>query len=113
VITLALLSRKPGYVWSICQRDAIKDPSPNSGWSECAYAAILGVQVGGTNWYRGVAKHKALLGDDLQPINAECIQRALQLTRYNFLIWLGIAIAILLLLGFRSGQLQGINWMTL
>ena len=109
VITLALLSRKPGYVWSICQRDATKDPSPNSGWSECAYAAILGVQVGGTNWYRGVAKQKALLGDDLQPINAECIQRALQLTRYNFLIWLGIAIAILLLLGFRSGQLQGIH----
>ncbi|MEW5860427.1 MAG: adenosylcobinamide-phosphate synthase CbiB [Cyanobacteriota bacterium] len=113
VITLALLSRKPGYVWSICQRDAIKDPSPNSGWSECAYAAILGVQVGGTNWYRGVAKHKALLGDDLQPINAEYIQRALQLTRYNFLIWLGIAIAILLLLGFSNGRSLGINWMTL
>ncbi|MBD2743183.1 adenosylcobinamide-phosphate synthase CbiB [Coleofasciculus sp. FACHB-1120] len=112
VITLALLSRKPGYVWRICQRDATKDPSPNSGWSECAYAAILGVQVGGTNWYRGVAKHKALLGDDLQPINAECIQRALQLTRYNFLIWLGIAIAILLLLEFRSGRSLGINWMT-
>lgn len=112
VITLALLSRKPGYVWSICQRDATKDPSPNSGWSECAYAAILGVQVGGTNWYRGVAKHKALLGDNLQPINAECIQQALQLTRYNFLIWLGIAIAILLLLGFRDERSLGINLMT-
>lgn len=98
VITLALISRKPGYVWSVCQRDAIKDPSPNSGWSECAYAAVLGVQVGGTNWYRGVAKHKPLLGDGINPITSVEIHRALQLTRYCFLIWLGIAIATLIIL---------------
>lgn len=91
VITLALLSGRPQHVWRICRRDAIKDPSPNSGWSECAYAAVLGVQMGGTNWYRGVAKHKPLLGDPIHIITPARIHQALQLTRYCFLIWLGVA----------------------
>jgi adenosylcobinamide-phosphate synthase len=90
ILTLAVLSGKPLYVWQICRRDAASDSSPNSGWSECAYAAILGVQVGGTNWYRGVAKHKPLLGDAKNPITASSIHQALQLTRFCFLLWLGI-----------------------
>ena len=92
VITLALLSGKPQHVWRICHRDAIKDSSPNSGWSECAYAAVLGVQLGGTNWYRGVEKHKPLLADPIHPITPARIYQALQLTRYCFLIWLGVAL---------------------
>ncbi|WP_347276412.1 adenosylcobinamide-phosphate synthase CbiB [Chroococcidiopsis sp [FACHB-1243]] len=92
LLTLALRSLKPLYVWQMCQRDAIKDPSPNSGWSECAYASVLGVQLGGTNWYRGVAKQKPLLGDAIYPITAEKIHQALQLTRYCFLLWLGLGI---------------------
>ena len=99
VITLALLSGKPQQVWRLCLRDAIKDPSPNSGWSECAYAAILGVQLGGTNWYQGVAKSKPLLGDPVYPITREKIDQALGLTRYCVLIWLGGAIAALFLIG--------------
>jgi adenosylcobinamide-phosphate synthase len=92
VMTLALLSGKPQEVWQLCRRDAIKDPSPNSGWSECAYAAVLGVQVGGTNWYKGVAKQKPLLGNPIYPITPAKIEQALTLTRYCFLIWLAIAI---------------------
>ena len=95
VITLALLSGKPQQVWHLCLRDASKDPSPNSGWSECTYAAILGVQLGGTNWYQGVAKDKPFLGDPFDPITPAKIDQALELTRYCFLIWLGLAIAIL------------------
>lgn len=96
VVTLAILSAKPQQVIHICRRDAIKDPSPNSGWSECAYAAVLGVQMGGTNWYRGKAKHKPLLGEAIHPITSEKIDQALQLTRYCFLIWLGLGFALLL-----------------
>jgi adenosylcobinamide-phosphate synthase len=95
VCTLALLSGKPQEVWRLCRRDAIKDSSPNSGWSECAYAAILGVQLGGTNFYKGVAKHKPLLGDSIHPIAPAIIHQALRLTRYCFLIWLGVASAVL------------------
>ncbi len=88
VITLALLSGRPGKVLAICQRDARQDPSPNSGWSECIYAAILGVQLGGANYYQGELRTKPLLGDDTQMIGAGQIDRALNLTRQVFLLWL-------------------------
>lgn len=97
VITLALLSRKPLKVIKICQRDAPQDSSPNSGWSECAYAAILDVQMGGTNWYRGVAKVKPLLGDAINSITANSVETSLKLTRYSFLLWLGGAASLLFL----------------
>jgi adenosylcobinamide-phosphate synthase len=90
VLTLSIISGKPLTVWRLCWRDARQDPSPNSGWSECAYAAALGVRVGGVNYYRGEAQHKPLLGDDLQPITTEIIQQALNLTRYSLLCWLGL-----------------------
>lgn len=92
VFTLALLSGKPVSVWRICCRDASQDPSPNSGWSECAYAAVLGVQVGGLNYYRGVAKPKPLLGDAEEAIAPIHIHRALTLTRICFLLWLAAAL---------------------
>lgn len=95
VLTLALLSGRPRQVWKICRRDAVKDPSPNSGWSECAYAAVLGVQVGGINWYGGVAKSKPLLGEAIYPITVVRVEQALELTRYCFLIWLSIALILL------------------
>jgi adenosylcobinamide-phosphate synthase len=91
VVTLALLSGRPRYVWNICQRDAPKDASPNSGWSECVYAAILGVQLGGENRYRGVVKQKPLLGTPVEPIAPRHIEQALRLTRICCLLWLGIA----------------------
>lgn len=96
VLTLACLSGRPQQVWSLCQRDATKDPSPNSGWSECAYAAILGVQVGGINRYKGVIKHKPTLGDPLEPISTAKIKRAIGLTRISFLVWLILSLAGLL-----------------
>jgi adenosylcobinamide-phosphate synthase len=90
VLTLSIISGKPLTVWRLCYRDAIRDPSPNSGWSECAYAAALGVQVGGINYYKGQVQEKPLLGDDLQPITVEIIRQALNLTRASFLLWLGL-----------------------
>jgi adenosylcobinamide-phosphate synthase len=93
VITLGVISGKIQAVWRLCQRDAHKDPSPNSGWSECAYAAILGVQLGGLNTYRGVLKLKPLLGKPRRPITPERIQLALRLMRNSFVTWLAFAIA--------------------
>jgi adenosylcobinamide-phosphate synthase len=96
VVTLALLSRKPQAVWRICRRDGTKDPSPNSGWSEAAFAAALDVRLGGTNSYGGVIKHKPLLGNPTSPITREKINRALGLMRACFLIGLGFALMGLL-----------------
>ena len=92
VLTLALFSGKPQQVLAICRRDAIHDPSPNSGWSECVYAATLGVQLGGVNTYQGEIQEKPLLGNPDNTITAETIQKALSLTRYCFLSWLTIAV---------------------
>ena len=97
VLTIALLSTKPIRVWQTCRRDAIADPSPNAGWSECAYAAALGIQLGGVNYYRGRMKIKPALADSLQPIRPDHIRQAMQLTRYSFLLWLTFGIVSLLL----------------
>jgi adenosylcobinamide-phosphate synthase len=94
VLILGLMSGKVRQVWSACQRDATQDPSPNSGWSECAYATILGVQLGGVNSYRGVVKHKPLLGNPDRPIAPTTIHQALVLTRTCFLIGLAIAVSV-------------------
>jgi adenosylcobinamide-phosphate synthase len=108
VLTLALWSRRPRQVWQICRRDAIADPSPNSGWSECVYAAVLGVQVGGDNTYRGVVTSKPLLGDPLQPITPAVVQDAIALTRFCLFLWLGTGMLILALL---ASALPSIHWL--
>lgn len=94
VLTLCLGSGRPSEIWNICSRDGIKDPSPNSGWSEAAYAGVLKVQLGGKNTYQGIVKEKPLLGNPTEQISLEKINDALTLTRYSFLSWLAIAIAI-------------------
>ncbi len=94
VLTLAMMSGKPREVWRLCRRDAIQDPSPNSGWSECAYAAILNVQLGGTNYYQGVLKQKPLLGEPKEPITIAKIRQALKLNRYCFLLWLMVFLLV-------------------
>lgn len=94
VTTLSLFSGKPQQVWRICLRDGIKDPSPNSGWSEAAYAGILGVQLGGINTYKGIVKEKPLLGDAIETISVAKLNQALTLTRNCFLLWLAIAILV-------------------
>ncbi|MEN9217182.1 MAG: adenosylcobinamide-phosphate synthase CbiB [Gloeomargarita sp. HHBFW_bins_162] len=95
VLTIGFLSGKPLYVWHICRRDAPFDPSPNSGWSECCYAAALGVQLGGVNTYHGVVKIKPKLGESHREITPQVIQQALNLTRWCFLTWLGGGLLLL------------------
>lgn len=97
VLTLALLSGRPRAVLALCRRDGPQDPSPNSGWSEAVYAAILGVQLGGENQYQGVKRMKPLLGEPDFPITIAKIQQAIALTRICFLLWLVIGIMILVI----------------
>nr|WP_238718104.1 adenosylcobinamide-phosphate synthase CbiB [Petrachloros mirabilis] len=95
VVTLGAISGRIAHVLHLCRRDASKDPSPNAGWSECAYAAILDVQLGGLNTYKGIPTLKPKLGNPHRPITPERIHLALRLTRNGFLLWLLIALAIL------------------
>jgi adenosylcobinamide-phosphate synthase len=55
-------------------------PSPNAGQCEAAFAGALGVRLGGTNMYHGVAEHRPRLGDGRSPDAAD-IRRAVRLSR--------------------------------
>lgn len=90
VAAIALLSGQPGRVLARCRRDGPRDPSPNSGWSECAYAAALGVQLGGKNVYGGQVREKPLLGEPRRSLSPEVAREALVLTRRCFLLELGL-----------------------
>lgn len=90
VLTIAMLSGRPGSVLRLCWRDARADPSPNAGWSECVYAAALGVQLGGANTYQGKLKVKPTLGEAARPITDTVIAQALSLTRWSFVLGLGL-----------------------
>lgn len=91
---IALLSGRPGRVWRLCRRDAPQDPSPNSGWSECAYAAALGVQLGGENLYQGEVKRKPLLGEPNVEMTMATVRQALRLLRWVCWLWLGVGVVL-------------------
>ncbi len=95
---IMLLGKRPEKTnyrkaWTILYRDAKKHPSPNSGWGEAAVAAILGIQLGGINYYKGIVSNRAKMGDPLQPINKEHILKSnsiLSRTAFLFLLFLWI-----------------------
>ena len=50
--------------WRVFWRDGGKHPSPNSGRPEAAMAGVLGVRLGGTNFYDGVRQDRPVLGTE-------------------------------------------------
>ncbi len=65
--------------WHCLWRDAAQHPSPNSGWLEAAFAGALGVQLGGLNYYQGVAEWRATMGTARQELRPQHILDALRL----------------------------------
>jgi adenosylcobinamide-phosphate synthase len=49
-------------IWEAVRRDGGGDPSPNAGVVEAAFAAALGLRLGGANQYRGLVEERPLLG---------------------------------------------------
>lgn len=75
---LMLLSNTPKDsnrkdAWQILFRDAKRHPSPNSGWTEAAVAALLGIQLGGINYYKGLISKRAKMGESLVPLEEKHI----------------------------------------
>lgn len=96
---LMLLSSKSPYHgfgarWKILFSDAKKHPSPNSGWCEAGVAAILGIQLGGRNMYKGIVSDRARMGVPLVRLEAKHIPKTITIMhRSSFLfllmLWLG------------------------
>ncbi len=70
----------PVRVLRVVRRDGGRHPSPNAGRCEAAFAAALGVRLGGTNVYGGVAEARPELGEGHAP-ESEDIRRAIVLSR--------------------------------
>jgi adenosylcobinamide-phosphate synthase len=67
VLVAAVRPRAARAIWRAVHRDAPGHPSPNSGVAEAAFAAALGLQLGGTNTYGGAVEVRVLLGDGRPP----------------------------------------------
>ena len=65
--------------WLAWRRDAARHPSPNAGVVEAAVAGVLGVRLGGTNVYEGVAEDRGTLGG-ARPVTAADIAPAARLS---------------------------------
>ncbi len=67
-------------VWATVRRDAPGHPSPNAGVAEAAFAAALGVRLGGTNRYGERIEQRPFLGGGRRP-GPDDIVRAVRLSR--------------------------------
>lgn len=79
---------------AIVVRDAKVHPSPNSGWGEAAVAALLGVQLGGVNYYKGILSNRAKMGDSVVPLQANHIKLTTQIMHrtswlFMLMLWIG------------------------
>jgi adenosylcobinamide-phosphate synthase len=61
-LVVALRPGRARQVQRAVRREAPHHPSPNAGVAEAAFGAALGIRLGGTNWYRGQAEHRATAG---------------------------------------------------
>ncbi|TKC14849.1 adenosylcobinamide-phosphate synthase CbiB [Robertmurraya kyonggiensis] len=96
---LMLLTHKPPFVkrkkaWKIFFRDSKKHPSPNSGWLEAAVAVLLGVQLGGVNYYKGIVSNRAKMGEPITNLEKHHILMTNQILTnttllFILLLWIG------------------------
>jgi adenosylcobinamide-phosphate synthase len=77
---------------TVLWRDGHKHPSPNSGRPEAAMAGALGVCLGGLNVYDGVTHEQPRLGDPVEALSSEHIERAKWMMTVAYL--LGIVITV-------------------
>jgi adenosylcobinamide-phosphate synthase len=70
-LVAAVRPRRAGEIWSAVRRDAPRHPSPNAGVAEAAFAAALGLRLGGANTYGGVVDIRPTLGSGRPPVPAD------------------------------------------
>jgi adenosylcobinamide-phosphate synthase len=76
VLVAAVRPRRARQVWAAVRQQAPAHPSPNAGVAEAAFAAALGVRLGGVNDYAGRLESRPPLGSGRRPgpadIEASC-----------------------------------------
>lgn len=78
----------------IMLRDRKNHKSPNCGYPEAATAGILGVQLGGNNYYFGELVEKPTIGDKLRPLEAEDINRTIKIMYLTEILYLAFYVVV-------------------
>jgi adenosylcobinamide-phosphate synthase len=68
VLVAAVRPRRAGEVWTTVRRDAPPHPSPNAGVAEAAFAAALGLRLGGETRYGDRVEQRPDLGRGRAPV---------------------------------------------
>jgi adenosylcobinamide-phosphate synthase len=92
VLVAAVRPASAGQIATAVRLQAPAHPSPNAGVAEAAYAAALGVRVGGTNVYAGKVDRRPILGSGRVPQAAD-IRRATSLCRDVTLAMVSLLVA--------------------
>jgi adenosylcobinamide-phosphate synthase len=79
-LVILVRPRRAAAVRAAVRRQAPLHPSPNAGVAEAAFAAALGLRLGGINDYGGRLEHRPPLGTGRPPTGPD-IQRACTLSR--------------------------------
>jgi len=78
----------------IMWRDRRNHKSPNGGYPESAMAGLLGIQIGGTNYYFGEPVYKPTIGDPLKPTVRQDIKAAVRIMVVTAVLVLSLCMLI-------------------
>ncbi|KRW90821.1 hypothetical protein SD51_12480 [Alicyclobacillus tengchongensis] len=95
--------------WRALYRDAHKHPSPNSGIPEAMVAGALGVQLGGLNFYGGVASHRATMGDARRAFTQNDIEQSIRILNVACWLLMGALVAAMGAIAFVALRGRGIT----
>nr|WP_040340272.1 adenosylcobinamide-phosphate synthase CbiB [Fictibacillus macauensis] len=85
----------PTYVsFTWLRRQAKNHPSPNSGWCEAGVAGRLGIQLGGTNYYKGRVSHRPLIGEANVVLAVAHIEKTTMMMQRTVWAFWGVLIAL-------------------
>lgn len=65
--------------YRILNRDRLNHKSPNSGYPESTVAGLLGIQLGGSNYYHGELVFKPTIGDNKNPLKRTHVNNTIEI----------------------------------
>jgi adenosylcobinamide-phosphate synthase len=93
LLVAAVRPQSAGAVWRAVRQDAPAHPSPNAGVAEAAFAAALGLRLGGVNTYGALVERRARLGCGRAPAPSD-IPTAVALSRDVTLALVGVLVVL-------------------
>jgi adenosylcobinamide-phosphate synthase len=106
VLVAGVRPGRAAAIWQAVRRQAPAHPSPNAGVAEAAFAAALGLRLGGCNRYGDRAEHRPWLGRGQPPARSD-IQLAVRLS--DDVSWLLTAVLAVAGFALHRGRVRALN----